>query len=135
MSAAKKMSTPIEVTPVEAVSGAMWAAAGEVAFATAKVAELEDDELLPEGKGPNIWLRMKWGAEERLVKYAKTAHDIGIDSARLRIEAAQTALMARFIEGVLSRIELTPAQRKQVGPAIRKELATVSTATEEPEDA
>lgn len=102
----------------------MFSAAGEVAYAVAKIAELEEPELFEHG--PHPMLRLKWSAEERLVKYAKTASDIGVDTAKLRIQAAQTQLMATFIENVLGKLDLTPEQQAMVGPTIRRELAVVS---------
>ena len=108
----------------------MFSAAGELAYASARFGELTEQELVNDGEG-HFFHRLKIHAEERLVKYAKVAADMGVDAARLRIASAQTAMMGAFLEGVLSRIDLTAAQKKQIGPAIRAELTKVTEATGE----
>lgn len=124
------MAVAIQVTPGQAVQGAMFAAAGEVAFATAKVAALPEAELMENGL-LHPWLRVKHGAEERLVKFAKAAADMGIEAAKLKIAEAQTAMMGQFLEGVMGRLNLTAEQKDALPTAIREELAVVtSTASE-----
>lgn len=124
------MAVAIKVTPGQAVQGAMHSAAGELAYVTAKVAAVPEDQILVDGV-LNPWLRLKHHAEERLVKFASAAAGMGIAAAQLKIAEAQTALMGQFLEGVMARLDLTPDQRKAVPTAIREELAVVtSTASE-----
>lgn len=122
---ANGMAVAIRVTPGQAVQGAMHSAAGEVAYATAKVAALDEAEVMTDGH-LHPWLRVKHGAEERLVRFAKAAADMGIAAAQLEIAKAQTALMGQFLEGVMGRLKLTPEQKKALPKAIREELAVIS---------
>lgn len=127
------LSRPIKVNPIQAVTGIMFSAAGEVAYAHGKVAALAESELIDKKGRRNPWLTFKHDAQERLAKFAKVAADMGIARDQVNIARAQTALMGEFMQAVLDRIDLTAAQREQIGPAIRAELATVAERVGDPE--
>lgn len=123
------VSRPVAVDPGQAVQGALHAAAGELAYATLRVSQLREDQLVQMGAfGPyrHAWWDIKVKAEERIVKFAKVAADMGIDAAKLEIARAQTAMMGSFIEAVARRLKLTDEQRRELGPAIREELAVIA---------
>jgi hypothetical protein len=48
---------------------------------------------------------------DRCVRYAKTAHDMGVADREIRLAEAQGALLAGAISRILDALELTPAQR------------------------
>ncbi len=108
----------IDVTPDQAVTGLLRQAAGMVAVLTARLEEL--GELDP------AVLVVFNSERDRLARFAKVASDMGIEGRKLNVAEAQTAMMGRFVEGVLSRVELTQEQRKAIGPAVRAELETIN---------
>jgi hypothetical protein len=119
-----KLGQPIDTTPGRAIEALLRQSTGMVVALSLQV---EQGETLD----PNV-LSMFNSERDRLARFAKTAADMGIDVARLKIARKQTALMSAFLEGVINRIDLTPEQRAQLGPAIREEMATIveSTAVE-----
>ena len=108
----------IDVTPDQAITGLLRQAAGMVATLTAKLEDLGELD-------PGV-LAVFNAERDRLSRFAKVASDMGIEDRKLHVAEAQTALMGRFVEGVLGRVELTPEQRKAIGPAVRAELATIN---------
>lgn len=108
----------IDVTPDQAVTGLLRQAAGMVAALTAKLEDLGELD-------PGV-LAVFNSERDRLARFAKVASDMGIEDRKLHVAEAQTALMSRFVEGVLGRVGLTPEQRREIGPAVRAELATIN---------
>ncbi len=121
---ANMVTRPLDIDPGQAILGAMRSAAGEVAWATAELHGMTDEELVSEQDGEHFKLRFKHRAEERLVKFARAAVDMGVEVAKVRIAQAQLTLMAQLVERVVERLDLDEEQRKGLGPAIRAELGT-----------
>ena len=63
---------------------------------------------------------------DRCVKYAKTAHDMGIAEHQIRIAERQGALLAETISRVLDALDLTAQQRALVPEVVPRELRLVS---------
>jgi len=120
---ANSLTQPLDVDPGSAILGIMRSAAGEVAWAQGELYGLDDADIFNEQAGEHPVLRFKHRAEERLAKYARTAVDIGIETAKVRMAETQLAMIGRLVEAVIARLDLTEEQRKQLGPAIRDELA------------
>jgi len=62
---------------------------------------------------------------DRVVKYAKTAHDMGIAEQQIRLAEGQGALLAQAVSRILDGLELSAAQRArvpQVVPAVLLEV-------------
>lgn len=59
---------------------------------------------------------------ERCVKFAKTAHDMGIADAQVRILDDYASQVTGLINRILDGLELTPAQRQLVGVVVPREL-------------
>lgn len=122
---AAKMSTAIEVTPGQAVQGVLNLASGQLAYATAMVGGLDEAQMFEEtiaGVVPNRWVRLQLQLEDKIVKFARAAADMGISERQMQLAETQTAMMGRLLEAVMDKLELTPEQRKGVGPAIREAL-------------
>jgi hypothetical protein len=48
-----------------------------------------------------------------------------VQERQIKLAEEQTRLMKDLLEGVMKEVDLTPAQRKRVGPAIRTQLAII----------
>lgn len=124
------MSKPLRVTPGQAITGVLHLAAGQLAWVSTKVAELnegEEFEELENAEGqvtvlPNRWLRLQRQLQQDLKQYSKAAADMGIQERQQTLAEAQTQMFHKVLEAVLDDLDLSAKQRKQVGPAIRKLL-------------
>lgn len=124
-SQAESMATAIPVTPGQAILGVLHLAAGQLAYCTAQVGGLSEEqmfEMSDAGAVPNRWVRLQLQIEDRLVKYARAAADVGINERQMQLAEQQTAMMGKLLEAVMDRVDLTPKQRKLVGPAIREAM-------------
>jgi hypothetical protein len=119
------MATAIQVTPGQAVQAVLNVAAGQFAYATAMVGGLDEAQMFEEtiaGAVPNRWVRLQMNIMDKLSKYSRAASDMGISERQMQLAEQQTAMMGKLLEAVMDKIDLTPAQRKQVGPAIRESM-------------
>lgn len=122
------MATSLRVTPAQGLLGVLHLAAGQLQFVTQKVAELPEKDLLvntPFGTAENPWLRLQRQIMQDVAKFSRSAADMGIQERQQNLAETQTSLVAQLMEKVLGELDLTPAQRKQVGPAIREHLTLV----------
>jgi hypothetical protein len=119
------MAGPISVTPGQAIQAVLNTAAGQFAYATAMVGGLSEAQMFEEAIGgavPNRWVRLQLNIMDRLAKYTRAAADMGINERQMKLAEVQTAMMGKLLEAVMDKLDLTPKQRKQVGPAIREAL-------------
>ena len=119
------MAQPIPVTPGQAIQAVLNVAAGQFAYATAMVGGLSEAQMFEEAIGgavPNRWVRLQLNIMDRLKQYSRAAADMGINERQMQLAEAQTAMMGELLEAVMAKLDLTPKQRKQVGPAIREAL-------------
>lgn len=139
------MGPAIDVDPMEALIWCVRIAAGEVAYATRRISELEDDEALvnPEekthrtGYGPksesfdevrsspltlHIWIQARHAALDRLARYSKMALDAGI--AERQVQLAETAgdEIAHAIRGILDGLLLTAEQERRAPEIVREAM-------------
>lgn len=129
--AARGLGLSVPVTPTQAIQGVLHMAAGELAYVHAKVAELEESEYWTEAGGLNKWIRWRDRIQDKVAKYAQVAVAMGVAEEQANLAVAQTKLMGVLLERVMNELDLTDAQRKKVGPTIRRELATVETTAKE----
>ncbi|WP_326829692.1 hypothetical protein OIE13_06020 [Streptosporangium sp. NBC_01810] len=59
---------------------------------------------------------------DRVVKYAKTAHDMGIAEKTVQLIDDHASELAGLISRILDGLELNPAQRQLVGTVVPREL-------------
>jgi hypothetical protein len=122
------MAERLPVTPSEAVVGTLELVAGQLAYATLKVGELEEERMFVStiaGMVPHHWIRMQGELQERIVKFAGAAASMGVAERKVDLLQAQTEMMGRLLEAVMDEVGLTSAQRKKVGPAIRTHLTVL----------
>jgi len=96
-------------------------AAGYIQFLTDAVSELDDAKDL--SIEDRAILRM-WNDERKLgPQIAKMAADMGVSERLTELAENQTAMIAKVIEAMAGDLGLTQSQRKELGPALRRQLA------------
>lgn len=131
---AESMATSIPVTPGQAILGVLHLAAGQLAYCTAMVGGLTEAqmfEMTDAGAVPNRWVRLQLQIEDRLVKYARAAADVGINERQMQLAEQQTRMVGTMMEAVMDKLDLSPSQRKEVGPAIRESLPLLTAGVDE----
>lgn len=128
------MARPRKSTPGESLEAVLNLAVGQLIYCTHKVGELEESKMFNPtytaegafaGMIPNHWIRLQREVMHDVAKFAKMGADAGIAERGQVIAEAQTAMMAQVLEAVVSELDLTPSQQKQLGPAIRETLENV----------
>jgi len=136
--------SPTDISPHEAILKAIAITHGEVLYCDAQISRLHEDELferplhttvadMPDGSMQLIterrdeeqvsrWVSFRQNAVDRLARYSKMALDIGIEERQLALAERVANIVSDYFEAVLRDIELTPLQRKQLGPAMRKHM-------------
>ena len=133
------LATPVSVSPTQAITGVLHLAAGELAYVSAKVAELGEDEVWHRNKDGeettklNKYVEWRLRLMDKVARYAATAVGMGVAERQVRVAEAQTAMMGQLLEAVVGDVGLTKAQRKKLGPAIRKHMATLEAEAREVE--
>jgi hypothetical protein len=118
------MAQLIAITPGKALEGVLHLSAGQLAYATLKVADLDEDEVITE-QGLNAWVRLQRSLMHDVAKFAKISADAGIDERLAGAVERQTDALGAALERVVGSLALTAEQRKALGPAIRKELVVL----------
>jgi hypothetical protein len=117
---AKLHATSLPVSPGQAVLGVLHQQAGQLAYASFRVGELDD--ILDDQGRPEPWYRLQRDLQDRVVKSATNAAAMGVAERRTDLLEEQTRQMGELMEAVMGDIGLTAAQRKKVGPAIRRHI-------------
>jgi hypothetical protein len=127
------MGVPLNIEPHEAILECIRIAAGEVAYASERIAALQageavgpvvsrTDRPLKEEKGAespdyrveeiredspdlHIWIKVRHLAMDRLVQYSAVAIKAGIEERRVQLAESQGQLLVTVIRGVLEQVE------------------------------
>lgn len=124
----------LPVTPSRAVLGTLHLAAGQLAYATLKVGELDEEDMFVDtiaGKMPHHWIRLQGELEERVVRFSAAAAHMGVAERQTDLMAAHTEMMGELLRTVITDVGLTAAQRKKLGPALRKALPLIESKARE----
>lgn len=139
---ARVMGIPMDVDPMDALLWCVRITAGEVAYASYKVEELDEDEavLLPveeierQGGGENvagyekkssneamlhIWIRTRQLALERLAKFSKMAIDAGVAQRQVELAEGSGESIALAVREILDGLNLTAEQEDKVPSLVR----------------
>lgn len=125
VSTARKLGVPLAVTPTQAITGVLHIAAGNLAYVSRKVVELDEDAVFTESGAKDKWVRWQEQLLDRVSRYAATAVGMGVAERQVELATEQTRMMGDLLEAVLDDVGLSKAQRKKVGPAIRKNIAVI----------
>lgn len=132
----------VDVDPLEALLMCVRITAAEVAYFSARIADLDpkavvvrprEEELdrhgdihdLKKAKRLNMWIRERQLATERLAKYSKMAIDVGIEERLVRVAEQVGDQLAHAMEKVMVGLNLTDEQRKIAPALIRTHLAVL----------
>ncbi len=135
---------PLSIEPQDAILECIRISAGEVAYASERIAELEVAQYVGEPRRTlvrkagedtvqevrldppalHIWIVVRQQAMDRLVNYSFAALKAGIEERRVRIAEQQGMLLAQAIQGILR--ELGVDQRPEVAGIVRKHLTLVA---------
>lgn len=146
------MGRPLDIDPHEAILECIRISAGEVQYASERIAELEEadavgaivttherplkyekgeesatetvTEIFHGQPAAHIWIEVRHQAMDRLAKYSKTALDAGVDERRVRIAEAQAMMLAAAIRGILE--DLGVADNPEAPAIMRKHLTTLT---------
>lgn len=135
------------IHPHEAIMKAISITHGEVLYCDAQIARLHEDELferplhttiadMPDGSTTMIterrdaetvsrWVSFRQNAVDRLARYSKMALDIGIEEAQLHLAEREADMVTRYFDAVMNDINLSPDQRRLLGPAMHKHLELI----------
>lgn len=129
------MAKPVRtVNPATAMQAVLRLVAGQLAYASEQVANLSDEELFVQAYSPDEavvrmvphhWLKLQREVIGDVAKYAKLCADAGIAERGQQLAEAQTDIVANLLEKVVGSLDLTPEQRAQLSPAIRREMTFV----------
>lgn len=136
------MGCPVSMDPHEAIVECIAIVAGEVRYASARIAELEEQEAAGAVEtaaeisgehghsevrwGPpalNIWIVTRHQALDRLVGYSAAAIKAGVEQRRVEIAEAQGQLLADAVRGILA--DLGVADRADAPAVVRRHLSLV----------
>jgi hypothetical protein len=114
-----------EMNPFEAIMWCIRIRAGEVEWLSQKVSELQEKAWIEEtlvGKQFHLYARERQAAMNDLVRFSQIAINMGIAERYVRLAEVYGHTIAKLIEGVLGRLDLTDAQKAKAPVAIRAEL-------------
>ena len=147
------MGQPLPVDPGDALLQCIQIAAGEVQYASLRIADLDDDAALVEqqtvkvrplslgkdGESPevtveevttssvadlHVWIRVRQQAMDRLVNYSSVAIKAGLEERRVKIAEQTGALIAQAVRGILE--DLGVADHPDAPGTVRRHLTLVS---------
>lgn len=87
---------------------------------------VRDIGIFATGEALRGLVQLEAAERDRCVRFAKTAHDMKIDEAQIKIAETQGALLAGVISRVLDALELTAEQRIKVPEIVPRELRAVA---------
>lgn len=146
------MGIPLDIEPHNAILECIRIAAGEVQYASERIAELDPEEAvgavvttlvrprkLEKGEDAaeqtveeithaapalHILIQARRQAMDRLVQYSATAIKAGIEERRVKLAESQGQLLVQVIRGVLQ--EMGVLDRPEVPGIVRRQLTLVA---------
>lgn len=74
---------------------------------------------------PNRWVQLERDLQDQLVEILGKVDGLDIEERRVTIEEAKAALVARFMDAVLDKLELTKEQQGLIGAAVEDALPII----------
>jgi hypothetical protein len=138
------MGRPLAIKPHDAILQCIQISAGEVAYASERMAQVEEEdavapvkrtlvrktddgtvqEIRLEGPALHVWIRVRRQAMDRLVSYSCAALKAGLEERQVKIAERQGVLLAQAVQGILR--ELGVAELPQAAGIVRKHLMLAS---------
>lgn len=114
------MGKPLDMGPEETMLACVKVAAGHLAYATMKVAEVPEDEGFVEtlmGKQLHPWARVQAECLDRLARFSKMAIDCGAEPKAVEMAKKYAPAIAEVLKQVFDDLNLTEDQ-KQLAPGL-----------------
>lgn len=137
----RRLGMPLEVDHSVAIMQELHRTAGAVEWYGGQVAALRASEIgwgmTREKEGGddrgttyeaavNVYV-VQWEKErDRLVRVAKTCHDMGIDERRVALAESQGQALAQVVRAVLARLNLTREQQELVSVVVPSEFRALA---------
>jgi hypothetical protein len=119
-----------DLQPTDALLMCVRDAAGMKAFAQARVAELEPDELMAEGK-LHPWATLQLEATDRTARYSKMCLDAGVAERMVRLAENMGRLLAAAFATAVAPLDLSDKKRQEVVRRFGKAIAELEQADPE----
>lgn len=125
------MGAAMDMDPHEALLWCVRIAAGEVQYASERVAELSQEdavgpvtERVSEVQAPavHIWIDVRQKALGSLAKYSKMAIDAGVAERQVQLAERYGEMIASLIGGILGDLKLTKAQKDAAREIVPRRL-------------
>lgn len=146
------MGEPLDIEPHEALIVCVQITAGEVAYCTRRIMELNTTEYVghPESyveeettggehgggtkdvtkKGApelNIWINARAACMDRLARFSKMALDAGVDERRVRLAENMASQLAPVLQAIFKELGLTAKQKGKAPEIVERHLMTLET--------
>jgi hypothetical protein len=132
----------LDVEPHDALLLCVKIAAGEVAYTTMKIEQLEEATERPQTdseksgaehvsehkEGPtdlHLWIRVRQQCMERLAKFSKMALDANISERQVQIAEGQGSQLAVVLQGIFTELTLTKEQMAILPDIIHRHLTMI----------
>lgn len=129
----------VNVSPLDALLLCVRIAAAEVVLFTAKLDEIDENELktrprseqldkagrVHDLKGPetlNLWMKERQKAMDRLTRYSKMALDAGVEERLVSLAERAGSQMAGLLKAILNELDLDDVQKERAPGIVRKHL-------------
>jgi hypothetical protein len=121
--AAVIMGQALDIEPHDALLTCVRIAAGEVAYCTTMIGDLEKPtESTMFGEQLNIWIQVRQKAMLSLAKFSKMALDAGVAERQVKVAERYGEMLATLISGILGDLELTKGQQKKAPAIVTRHL-------------
>jgi len=120
---AKIMGEEMDVDPLDALLWCVRIAAGEIAYCSAQIAQLEQPTVSTMfGPKLNMWIETRQVAVNQLAKYSKMALDAGVAERQVQMAERFGEMLAELIGAILGDLDLTPGQKRKAPKIVRGHL-------------
>lgn len=123
------MGVPIDVEPTDALLMAVRTAAGHLAYLTAKVSTVADDDVLesPNGRDQSlhVWGRLQQDAVDRLARVSKMALDAGVAERWVSLAQRAGEQIVGALEAAMRDVKLPPREAAALGRAFATQLVAL----------
>lgn len=144
---ARHMAVELDMEPHDALLWCIRITAGEVAYSTRRISQLEEDALLvreererewtggEHGGGAetttssqvsvHVWVEVRAHAVDRLAKFSKMALDAGVAERQVQLVERLGGEAAALIAGLFADLRLTPEQEQRAPEIVRRHLVAL----------
>lgn len=123
------MGTAVDVSPEEGLIACVRLAAGQLAYATQKVAALSEAEQIEHNRAGetrlHVWARVQQESIDRLARVSRMAVESGVSEKYVRAAEHAGEVMAGALSEIFDRLDLTDDQRARAPSIVHEALAAL----------